>query len=146
MTLDYQSVINHLYIGNRPLKTDFFHLIVNCTHEIPFSYFSETRVRIPVNDDLDDCEKIIRLILQTNVLQKIHNCVLQNQNVLVHCTGSEYQRSFTIVACYLIQYYKYTPIQAVHFIFEKNIPLDTIRFINAIKIFYYYCKHKHKFI
>ena len=142
--MDYHKIINHLFIGNNIIPThDFFHMIVNCTHETPFSIFCNLRVRIPVNDDIDDCGKFIQLISKTNVLQKIHNCITLNQNVLVHCFGSENQRSFAIIACYLIKYYTYTPIQAVNFIFEKSdIYFEKIIFIKSIVAYYYSCKRK----
>lgn len=133
------EIIRHLFLGNTvPLQ--HFHLIVNCTHDIPFSNFCNERVRIPVNDDNTDCVKFVQLILKTKVLQKIHTCLSLHQNVFVHCNGLENQRSFAVIACYLIRYYHYTPIQAVHFICEKN-KLENIQFMEAIKMYYFSYKH-----
>jgi len=138
--MNYNKIVNHLYIGNIVPKSNFFHLIVNCTHEIPFSYFCNERVRIPVNNDDIDEDKIIYLLLQTNVLQKIHTCISNQQNVLVHCVGMENQRSLVIISCYLILYYKLTPAQAIQYIHEKSFIrfLDNIRFLCAIHFFYEY--------
>jgi len=144
--MDYREIIKHLFLGkeNTIPTREFFHTIVNCTHEIPFSNFCNIRIRIPVNDDIDDCSKFIQILSQTHVLQKIHTCILSGQNVLVHCTGFDSQRSFTIVVCYLIKYYHYTPIQAVNYIFEKSgdISFEKILFMKAIIAYYYICKRK----
>ena len=144
--MDYREIIKHLFLGNTIPTREFFHLIVNCTHEIPFSNFCNIRIRIPVNNDVDDCSKFIQILSQTNVLQKIYTCISSGQNVLVHCSNdsdSDSQRSFTIVVCYLIKYYHYTPIQAVNYIFEKNgWSFENIRFMKAIIAHYYSCKRK----
>ena len=134
--MNYREIKHHLFVGNVIPNKELFHLIVNCTHEIPFSNFCNLRIRIPVNDDVEDCVKFIQLLSQTNVLHKIHICILSKKNVLVHCIGSENQRSFAIIACYLIKYYNYTPMQAVKFIFEKCISFENIRFMQAILYYY----------
>ena len=89
---------------------------------------------------------MIQLLSQTNVLQKIYICISTGKNVLVHCGGSSpNQRSFTIIACYLIKYYNYTPIQAVNFIFEQTSEtFENIRFMKAIIAYYYICKRNGK--
>jgi hypothetical protein len=144
--MNYDRIIHHLYFGNSIPTSPLFHLIVNCTHEIPFSPFCENRVRIPVNDDAEDYKKIIQFILQTNVLQKIHTCVLQGKNVLVHCFGEEPQRSFVIIACYLIHYYEYTPKQALQFIHDTCIihVMEDIHFTISIFAYYYLQKKIEK--
>ena len=144
--MNYNKIVNHLYFGNDIPTSPLFHLIVNCTHEIPFSPFCEIRVRIPVNDDSEDCGKIIQLLLKTNVLQKIHRCILRQENVLVHCFGDEPQRSFVIVVCYFIYYYNYTPKQAVQFIHKMHFIyfLDDIHFIKSIFDFYDNLQKKNK--
>ena len=145
--MDNTEVINYLYFGNSVLSPlSSFYLIVNCTHEIPFSYFCTERVRIPVNDDANDALKFIQLILQTKVLAKMHACILEKENVLVHCDGEEDQRSFVVIICYLIKYHKYTPKQAVEYVHtKKNIAyIDNIHFINTINIFYHYIINKNR--
>ena len=141
------EIIKHLFLGKENHSREFFHLIVNCTHEVPFSNFCNIRIRIPINDDIDDCSKLIQLLSQTNAIQKIHMCILSGQNVLVHCgENSSNQRSFAIIACYLIKYYKYTPIQTIHYIIEKigSEMIDTenirLRFMKSIIAYYYICK------
>ena len=142
--MNYREIKNHLFVGNIIPTKEFFHLIVNCTHEIPFSNFCNVRVRIPINDDEEDCGKFIQILSQTNVLQKIHICISSNQNVLVHCNGNGNNgsdgRSLAIIACYLIKYYNYTPIQVVPFIFE-NSSFENIRFMKAIVTYYYLLKN-----
>ena len=141
--MNSHEIINHLFLGNGN-GTEFFHTIVNCTHEIPFSNFCNIRIRIPINDDIDDCGKLIQLLSQTNVIQKIHNCILSRQNVLVHCSSDPHQRSFTVVTCYLLKYYKYTPIEAVNYIMEKiGCNFEPV-FMNAIIAYYYICKRDVK--
>lgn len=145
--MNYNKIVNHLYFGNLVPRSDFFHLIVNCTHEFPFSYFCKERVRIPVNEDEPDECKIIELLIQTNVLKKIHTCISNKENVLVHCFGVEKQRSFVIIICYLMLYYDLTPDEAIEHVHEKSFIgfLDNIRFFSTIQIFYeYIIKNRNK--
>jgi hypothetical protein len=139
--MDNPEIINHLYFGNIvPSSSSSFDLIVNCTHEIPFSYFCKERVRIPIDDNAMDALKFIQLIIHTKVLEKINACILQKEDVLVHCNGDEDQRSFVVIMCYLIRYYRYTPMQAVEYIQTKtNISyIHNIRFVNTINNYYHY--------
>lgn len=144
--MNYNKIVNHLYFGNLVPRSDFFHLIVNCTHEFPFSYFCKERVRIPVNEDEPDECKIIELLIQTNVLKKIHTCISNKENVLVHCFGVEKQRSFVIIICYLMVYYDLTPDEAIEYVHEKSFIgfLDNIRFFSTIQIFYEYVNNNNK--
>ena len=146
--MNYNKIVNHLYFGNLVPRSDFFHLIVNCTHEFPFSYFCKERVRIPVNEDEPDECKIIELLIQTNVLKKIHTCISNKENVLVHCFGVEKQRSFVIIICYLMLYYDLTPDEAIEYVHEKSFIgfLDNIRFFLQYRYFMnIYTKIKKKY-
>lgn len=61
---------------------------------------------------------MLKYIHDTNILVKIHCCIQEKQNVLVHCdTGI--QTSATVFACYITKYYKMTPEEAIQFI-QKN--------------------------
>lgn len=148
--MNYDKIINNLYVGNDIPTSSFFHLIVNCTHEIPFSNFCNIRVRIPVNNHSEDCEKLVKLIIQTNVLEKIHRCILHHEKVLVHCFGNDNQRSFAIIVCYMIYYYNYNPIEAIQFIVKQNrnfiVFLHNIQFMASIHMYYQYIQQKHLYL
>ena len=136
----FHSIVNHLYLGNSlPTSSPFFYLIVNCTHEIPFSYFCQERVRIPIHNNIRDSVKFMELIYQTKVLEKIHTNVLLENDVLVHCDG-ENQRSLALVACYLIKYYGYSPEEAIQHIHQKSFIsfIEKINFMAFLRMFYYY--------
>jgi protein-tyrosine phosphatase len=133
------EIMKYLYFGNVKPTYELFHLIVNCTHDIPFSYFCNERVRIPIEDDTQDDIKIIQMLIKTNVLEKIHNCISNKQNVLVHCIGTQKQRSFVIIICYLLQYHRFTPRRAVEYVYikiKKENDLNNIRFSSSIRLFY----------
>jgi len=117
----YNMIAANLYLGNiDALKDqDKFDLIVNCTKHIPLATKCEQTVRIPVDDHPSESENMMKNIKETNVLEKIHIHRINNKPVLVHCHAGM-QRSATIVACYLIHYYKMTPEEAIRFIRSKR--------------------------
>ncbi len=105
------EIFNNLYLGdagfvyesNLP-KIDF---IINCCPEIRIDYrnICNNILYLKFNDDPDDSTKLLKLLDETEVLAKIHESINKGNNVLVHCAMGV-QRSATIVACYLLKYYK----------------------------------------
>jgi len=135
---DFDEILNGLYIGNRKameLNANNFNFIVNCTPDIQINH--NNFVRLSIKDDPTECNKLLELLKQTNVLNSIHENLLKGNKVLVHC-GSGMQRSCTIVACYLIKYYKLNPEMAINYIKGKRkiAFFGQANFLNAINMFH----------
>jgi hypothetical protein len=136
----YHQITEYLYLGNIKsvqLQNNPFTLIVNCTHDIPFPKNCKNGIRIPINDNPKECDKLLMLMNNTNVLDIIHYHIQQKQPVLVHCFAGM-QRSCALTACYLMKYYQLNPIKAVEYIRSRR-PVaffDGANFWNAIQIFY----------
>ena len=131
----------YLFIGNISASKSIsdFDLIVNCTNEVPFTKGSKSCIRIPLNDTPRESHLLFYILtqIQTDILLKIHQYVLRNSPVLVHCYAGM-QRSCAVVACYLIKYHNLTPIQSIEFIISKR-PIaffGKVNFLQAIEEFY----------
>ena len=91
-------------------------------------------MNLPVHDSPDECDKLLSLIHETQVLEKIHLALQQNKPVLVHCFAGM-QRSCALVACYLIKYNNMTPHEAIEYIKSKR-PIaffGNVNFMNTLK-------------
>jgi len=117
----YNQIANFLYLGNIHSLNDQekFYLIVNCTKHIPLATKCKETIRISVDDHPTECDNMTKFMNQTHVLEKIHNCRMNQQSVLIHCHAGM-QRSAAVLACYLIHYYKMTPDEAIRFIKRKR--------------------------
>ena len=94
-------------------------------------------IRLPVNDSPDECDKLLSLIYETQVLEHIHASLQANEPVLVHCFMG-IQRSASLVACYLIKYYNMSPSESIIYIKTKR-PIAFFggaNFANMIEKFY----------
>lgn len=134
------KIINNLYLGNKkdPYEKDW-HLIINCTTNLPFPKSCNNTIRIPIEDDPFDSNKLFNLMKDTTTLEEMHTNILNDKFVLVHCQQG-IQRSPTIVACYLIKYHNYTKEQAIEFIKSKRqiAFFWQINLEKAIDLFYNY--------
>lgn len=138
----YDQIIEYLFLGSKRAVDTYayqFSMIVNCTRssDIPFPKNDTIQIRIPINDDPSDCDKLGLLIQETRVLEQIHESIVAKQPVLVHCFAGM-QRSCALVACYLIKYYGMTPDEAVEYIRHKR-PIaffGEVNFKSAIDAFY----------
>lgn len=134
------EIINHLYIGGLnsfETKNDFS-LIVNCTKNEKISNQNNINfIRIPVNDDPYESEKMLMLINELSVIDIIHNTLLNNNDVLVHCSAGM-QRSCALVACYLIKYHNMKPIDAINYIKSKRriAFFGNVNLLSTIEQFY----------
>ncbi len=108
----YSEIIPGLYLGDAgfvyetPAST--FNLIVNCCPEISCSYkddacLTESILYLKFLDRKEENQRLIKLLDQTQVLNKIHTALQENKRVMVHCAMGQ-QRSPTIIVCYLVQY------------------------------------------
>jgi protein-tyrosine phosphatase len=99
-----------------------FDVIINCTkeYEIPFPTNSKSLcIRISIKDDPYDSNILLSKINEYNLLEQIFSNIENKRSVLVHCSMG-IQRSCTIIACYLIKYYKMTPDEAIKYIKSKR--------------------------
>ena len=111
--------------------------ITNIANESMEQY--EQYINLPVHDSPDECDNLLKMINETQVLEKIHNALQNNKPVLVHCFAGM-QRSCALVACYLIKYYDFTPKIAIDFIKSKR-PIaffGKVNFMDTINKIYGY--------
>ena len=79
----------------------------------------KTFIRIPINDNSDDNDKLLTEIQDTRVLEIIHSSLMKKENVLVHCFAGM-SRSCTLVACYLIKYCNMGINESIEYIKSKR--------------------------
>ena len=142
MNNTHDQIVKNLFVGNKDsiVETLTFDLVVNCTPDIPFfSHFK--KIRIPVNDLPEYCDKLLEHVKRTDVIDKIHCCLLKDEKVLIHCHAGA-QRSCAVAALYLIEYYQFTPAEAIYHL-RKTRPIaffGNVNFMNAIEKYYHQLK------
>ena len=88
-------------------------------------------INLPVHDSPDECDKLLSLIHDSQVLEKMHLALQEKKPVLVHCFAGM-QRSCALVACYLIKYNNMTPYEAIDYIKLKR-PVAFFGQVNFMK-------------
>ena len=123
ITNNCDKIIDNLYLGDaHSIQPNCFKLIVNCCPDVNCKYTDEDKNNvfyIRVYDDRSENLKLINILLDTNILEKIHNCLQNDEPVLVHCAFG-IQRSATIIVCYLIKYYNFDIKMAIIFVKTKR--------------------------
>jgi hypothetical protein len=129
----YDEILPNLYLGsikaldvyqNESNSISFYMVVDLIKHTILLDK-SETiantkiYINLPVHDSSDECDNLLSLICDTQVLEKMHDCIINNKPVLVHCFAGM-QRSCALVACYLIKYHHIKPNEAIDFIKSKR--------------------------
>lgn len=117
----YNVIIPHLYIGGKDaMNHDIkFDIIINCTTNAPCPNYCKNCIIIPVSNSTKDCNKFFNIIIKTDVLQQIHNSILNKKNVLINCMEGMH-RSCTLAACYFMKYHKMNIKDAMAFIKSKR--------------------------
>jgi protein-tyrosine phosphatase len=122
-TYNFDKIIDNLYLGDaQSIQPNFFKLIVNCCPDVNCKYTHDDANKvfyIRVYDDRNENFKLINILMTTNILEKIHNCLQNGEPVLVHCAFG-IQRSATIIVCYLIKYYDFDIKKAIIFVKTKR--------------------------
>jgi len=140
--------LEYLYIGSNTILEENpdnipFYFIVNCTVDIPFpkNILYPMQLRIPVEETIEDSVKMYNMIIYTKVLEKIGKCIHEKKNVLVY-SSNKIERSVSLVACFLIKYFKLTPTDVMNFLqnkYETEIEIiENNPFVNTIHNYYYY--------
>ena len=140
-TNSYDQITDFLFLGNRHalISANDFSLIVNCSREkdVAFPPNHTNCIRISVEDSSDEADKLLSLILETKVLEKIRENIIHKRPVLVHCSAGM-QRSCAVVACYLMKYHAMDPSAAVEYIRIKR-PIAffwTVNFAKTLEDFF----------
>jgi hypothetical protein len=126
--MDCNLIVPYLYLGSAQCSYfyDKFDFIVNLCPECNIT-LPNNAILIKIFDNPSENNKLIHVLQNNPVLQKIYHHIKRKEKVLIHCAMG-IQRSSTIVACYLIKYYGYSPQNAIEFIKSKR----SVAFINGV--------------
>ena len=133
------EILPNLYLGSikalgtYECKALEYYMIIDV---IKYTYIPEKPnthiyINLPVHDSPDECDTLLSLIYETQVLEKMHVALEANKPVLVHCFAGM-QRSCVLVACYLIIYKSMTPDEAIDYIKSKR-PIAFFGNVNFMK-------------
>lgn len=116
-------IMDYLWLGNSKSAHDVkfvlsnkIRCIINVTKNIQnkFSHIKLiTYVRLPI-DDKEACQKNLFTIMEKGA-DYLNNVVSLQYPILVHCKRGHH-RSASIVALYLMKYYRISLLDAIHFI------------------------------
>ena len=117
--MSYDEIIGRLFIGSADAVFSIiqFSLIVNCTKDISFPKYETECIRVSVDDSADNAYEFLECLKNTNVLERIHKVLTNNQRVLVH---GYINRSCIVMACYLIKYHCMSDKDALIYIKNKH--------------------------
>lgn len=127
---DADLVINNIWLGNKSssqdrdfLNSNKINFVVNCTTDITipewYKYDDINYIRLPIYDWNSESNNNILKDEIMNIINTINTYKNKNQNILVHCFAGM-QRSATVIACYLMYYYKFRPEHAILYIRNKR--------------------------
>lgn len=154
----YNEIIPNLYLGDAGFiyepELPEFGLIINCCPEINIKYKTQTPestvretqfpdrafmlIRLKFNDDPADSDKLLEILKQTQVLETMHESLVSNKKVMVHCAMGV-QRSATIVAFYLLKYTAIDVNKIIRYIQYKRPQAFTdnnVTFMKALQTFH----------
>lgn len=130
----YDEIIPNLFLGGYKALENYqlFDLIINCTKDIIFPENTNTHnidtsdidtsiryIRLPVNDEPNEVNKLQDLLDNNNILEIINLYLGESKKVLVHCKMGQ-QRSAIIVVCYLCKYHNMKSNHAIGYVKMKR--------------------------
>jgi protein-tyrosine phosphatase len=135
------EIIPNLWLGNILIaKSNKFFIenditvVVNCSKDIPFYHNHTKNYRIAVDDNLKkkEIDKFYEYL--PKIIPIVHNHLLNNDRVLVHCYAGK-QRSASIVCCYLLTYGDMDFFKSIESIKTKRLVSFTpeINFLKAMQ-------------
>ena len=139
------EIISGLYLGNKIdshntifLKSRKIKVIINTTNEIPFFKDCENLgiqcIRVPISTDYDKYND--EYYYQFRDLCKLIDLkLLQNKNILVHCSSGK-TRASTLIIAYLMFKLRKLEISKIYKLFETKyqlVPLEKNIFYKAIQ-------------
>ena len=134
------EIIPNLWLGNiiaakssKIIIENKINIIVNCSNNIPFYHETTKNYRIAVDDNLekDQIDKLYKYI--PKIIPIIHNHLLNNDKILVHCYAGK-QRSASIICSYLLKYTDMKLSQCIEIIKTKRLKAFSpeINFLDAL--------------
>ncbi len=123
-------IIPYLWLGNMGaardrafMRDNDIRLVINCSKDIktPEWYADDgiETIRLPIHDWNGKVENATLSNEIDSIIKKIHEYRKTNRNVFVHCFAGM-QRSSTVIAAYVIRYYKFRPEHAIYYIRHKR--------------------------
>mgnify|MGYP006100210021 FL=1 len=123
------EIIPNLWLGNvldsrNKLFMENIDVVINCSKNIPFCSKTAKNVRIKVDDDLKKEEIVNMYKYLDNATQLIHNYLLNNKTVFVHCYAGK-QRSATVVCGYIMRYMSLSYKETTELVKTKRLIIFT---------------------
>lgn len=134
------EILPNLWLGNiicsrnsKFILDNSINVVVNCSKDIPFSSKNTKNYRIAVDDNLKETEINIFFEYLDKIIPIIHEHLLNNDVILVHCYAGK-QRSASIISAYLMKYSNMSLKQSIEVIKTKRLVAFTpeINFRNAL--------------
>jgi len=127
---NFDKIMSKLYLGNVKASRDkeFFSskkikAVLNCSKDIPNTFDCAKDIeymRIPIDDSLKEIDFEKAFLFMPSAIEFIYkHVVLEKHNVLVHCWAGR-QRSAIMIAAFLMEKMKMTPIQACKFLVDHR--------------------------
>jgi protein-tyrosine phosphatase len=127
---DADLIVNNIWLGNKSsaqdrefLNSNKIKFLVNCTTDINIPEWYENDninyIRLPIYDWNSESNNTILNNEIMNIINYIYLYKKNKKNILVHCFAGM-QRSATVIACYLMYYYKLKPEDAILYIKNKR--------------------------
>ena len=141
------QIIPNIWVGNIIAALDYNFIIINRINaivnvtKINSNIYNLSSIQLPVADSFSYIDNMEMYMSFDRITEFIKTHIDKNKRVLIHCEQG-ISRSATVLAAYLIRYYKLNVEQSIMIIKNKKkncLPTNKIKFSNALKK--YYLKH-----